>query len=234
MASPAYRADASSAYNSNNTTLTVTKPTGTVENDVLLFAVELFTDTNSLNALEAITWPAGFTELQTIYNNSVAGQEIQLTFAWKLAGGAEGASYATSWPNNRGNKGNIVAYSGGYTVTPIDDSAIAESSGESTSVVSPSVTAANTDTLYVVQAGQWNGSNWTPATDFNERITTSTALWLADKAIAAAGATGTFTHTISSDPWVAGGVLIASQADPVAGGTRSMRQLVGHGQGTRD
>jgi len=212
MATPAYRSHGTSSYNSHAKSLTVTKPSGTAENDVLILSLTTMTDTHAQSAIQAITWPAGFTELKTIFNNSTTGKEIQISIAWKLAGAAEGVNYTVSWTNDLGCKLLAVAISGGYTVSAIDDSEVNKSTVAGTSVVTPTMLARNTNTLYVATAANWAGAVHTPASGITSRVTDSTSMWLGDGDITDYGYTGTKTHTTNaSSSWCSGAILVASQ-----------------------
>lgn len=69
---------------SSSTTLTITKPAGTVSGDLLLAAM-------SADGNATWTGDTGFTE---IFDQSAVGGSPGLRIAYKVAGGAEGASYA--------------------------------------------------------------------------------------------------------------------------------------------
>lgn len=208
MASPAYRSHTLNAYAGSGTSQVVTKPTGTADQDILI-AISYLED---LGSEETITWPSGFAEIISEYNNTVGGQVTQLSVAWKLAGGSEPANYTISWTNSTGNRAAVAAYSGAYAADPIDDFAVSAQSGTATSQTSPTVTAAAADTLLIGIYAQWQGGGWSSFTLTNSRITNG-VIALGDEAIAATGATG--TRTVAHND--AGGrtsasVLLASQA----------------------
>lgn len=210
MASPIFRSVDLNAF-ADGTSTTNNKPTGTTAGDILIFAIQLETDVGTLSSIAAITFPTGFTQLQTAYNNSVATHENQLTFAWKLATGSEPTTYTATWTPSVGFKSYVAAYSGAFASAPIDGSSITSSAGNSTSAIHPSITALNTNTTYVAIAEDWNGATWTPPTGFSADRIAAGDLFLADMAISAVGATGAFTSTLGiNDSTCSGGVLLSS------------------------
>jgi hypothetical protein len=109
MSSPAYRAYKRTAYDDDGTSRTVDKPDGTSENDVLLLVLHLFTDVSSLSSQATVTWPDGFTQIESMYNDLTASEEIQVACAYKVAGGSEPANYSVSWDNTSGSVVVMVA-----------------------------------------------------------------------------------------------------------------------------
>jgi hypothetical protein len=214
MASPSYQNHSDSAYSSGATSRTVTKPASTASGDLLIMNVVLFTDASSLLAEKAITWPSGFVEILSGYQ-SEAGEEVQFAAAWKEAGGAEPADYTASWTGSIGCNARVTRVTGHYTVTPIDAASDTNSAGKVTTSTSPSLTAGNTDTLYLAYVATYFAKDVSFHASFTEVTAGSQSPTQGRFAVAGSGATGTFAHTwTGATACVNVGILIASQADP--------------------
>jgi hypothetical protein len=114
-----FRAGATTANDTGVVAKTTTKPTGTLEDDILIFLSHMHD-----GGATVIEWPAGATELDQVTNGST-------TFtggaAYKVAGDAEPADYTVT--NDNGNAGTghlfgIAAVQGGDTGDPIADSLV--------------------------------------------------------------------------------------------------------------
>lgn len=148
--------------------LTQTVPTGTQDNDVLLWFVNRDETTTTRN------FPAGWTKLGTV---AVGGDGGALSVAYRLAS-SEPASYdldGTNWPADWAVSA-MVAIQDAATVSFIDDSDLVGSGGSSTSpwtIVSSSVTTTEADTLLIWCGALDNSTSqsitgYTAPTDFTE------------------------------------------------------------------
>lgn len=179
-------------------TFTLDKPTGTVEDDVMLawFGMESV----SAGAWSSITPPAGWSLVETLGTNQFFRLEVYV----KVAGASEPATYDFEFVNPpplfTGGDAGILSYSGADPAAPIDDSA-GQLNGTSNDVECPSVTASVTDTFLVCFFGGTDGSETgspidadpvmdqrqaTAGTDYSQCTT-------ADEAIASTGGTGVRT-----------------------------------------
>ena len=98
-ASVGYIASAKAQTTSTSTTITIDKPTGTVENHLMLAIV--CTDSGT------VTWthPSGWTEVLD------QGAQPSLSIAYKVAGASEGANYTFTSSANRRLGGAILTFS---------------------------------------------------------------------------------------------------------------------------
>jgi len=131
-----FRAGATTVNNGGTLTKTTGKPSGTAEDDILIF-LSFMHDGGST----VIEWPAGVTELDQV---AVPSTDFAGGAAYKVAGDSEPADYTVE--NGNGNSGTdqlfaIAAVQGGDTSSPIADSEVAYyDEGENTpNVHAPSV-----------------------------------------------------------------------------------------------
>lgn len=188
----AFRATASNQADAS-TTLSITKPTGTVDNDVLVAVISIADGTLT------ITPPAGWT---TLGDKQVFGGGFRLaeTF-WKVAA-SEGSSYSFTFNSNVNNFGAIGSWSGCNTTTPINAHGGQTNDTASTSVTAPSITT-NVANTQLIMCGVENATDtWTPPSGYTKEVDqsqTSSAMRLAmfDIANASSGATGAVVATIA-------------------------------------
>ena len=107
----AYRASSTANDNGDVTTITIPKPTGTLENDIIVAYASIDATTAT-----GFNWVAlGFTLLDTA-TSTYDGQII--TWAWKRAGASEAASWALTWTNAAPTLGGAVSFSGRHLTDP--------------------------------------------------------------------------------------------------------------------
>lgn len=197
---------------STTSSLSLQRPTGTAENDILL----LFINVEDTPA-GTVTPPSGFTQIGSSVANTFTTDDITLFVYWKRAGASEPANYSTSVsPTPTAIVGTIAAFSGALTSgNPIEaNSSQNNSNGSSTSCVLPSITTQTADTLLIgyVQRYTWSPNQWTSSGGVMTEQVDDNGCALYTQTAASAGATGTRTMTTGSDGIV--GVLfnIASVA----------------------
>src|SRR5436190_5828697 len=141
MTSPAFRA-AATAGSASAANLTISKPTGTADNDILIAFI-------AKDDTAAVTKPTGWTLLTEGTANT-----YYMGIWWKLAA-SEGASWQWTF-SSVWRDGAVLAYSGGVTSgSPIDPdppAAIAENASAS-SLASNANTTATADTMRVAGFG---------------------------------------------------------------------------------
>jgi uncharacterized repeat protein (TIGR01451 family) len=193
---------AASGTDSAGRTLSINQPSGVVANDVLVAAI--YWDNS---APTAITPPSGFTLIRT--DGSSANQAVSLYY--HVAGDTEPAAYVWSASRSTGFSGIISAYSGVDTANPIEVHAGA--TGTTSGATAPSVTSTIDGDWLVDVWSAWTSnvtlgppSGMTSRQSFNR----SDPLLLADKALGAAGATGTQTATTAPAPalWTGQAVVL--------------------------
>ncbi len=182
---------AASASRDGASSLTISKPAGVVDNDVLIAAISV-----RGGSATTITAPAGWTLVRRINN----GTTLALAIYRKVAS-AEGASYAWNFSPARDASGGIQAYAGVDTTAPVDvENGQPTPSGLSHST--PSVTTTVPNTMLVTSFAIALDTTWTPPTGQTERYdvfsggTTSEGN---DQLQIAAGASGVKTATAADD-----------------------------------
>lgn len=198
MAAPAYRAAGLPTLNTTTTSVTITKPTGTISGDLLIACVT----NGSANAAPA-TVPSGWALLVGQGGTTWWGGIYYL-----VAGGSEPADY--TWDGFTDScTGVMIAVSGADTGSPFDGFNAAANVGTSTPGCS-GITTTVADTLIVGACAEDdnNGlSTWACATDpttlteradFGSSGGGDTGAGLATGTKATAGATGAFSLAISA------------------------------------
>jgi len=137
---------------SNGTSLTINKPAGTAEDDLLIAAVVI--DGNNTDLLSA---PAGW----SLINVAVSQNEVTLGVWWKLAGASESNSYTFTWSANDQAYGWIMRFTGHDGASPID--ANSNEIGSSATPSSPSVTT-TVDNALVLRLGGFDDDDITVGT----------------------------------------------------------------------
>lgn len=188
--------------------LSVNKPTGTVENDVLVAIVGLSAATGGT---QTVTPPSGWIEILTTSD----GTNVQVTSFYKIATGTEPASYTFSWVTPTRSALGITSYEGVDTSNVIDVSSVGNT-GTGTSVTATGATTTSKGAR-VVAAYASNDStqnSYTPPSGMVERIDVASStdgssnnaisMGMADVEQVAPGATGDKTATCSqSTVWAA-------------------------------
>lgn len=140
MAAPVYESGANGTGGASPATSgSCNKPTGTVENDLLLALVHVDDDTDP-QFNESIS---GWTFIGEAIGNTWDGRNSFAAYR-KVAGGSEPSSYTFDWTNSKEWNIGILRFSGVDTTTPINASAF-----DSVTDDSPSVTTSVNDCLIV-------------------------------------------------------------------------------------
>jgi hypothetical protein len=205
---PAYAAPVSfravaSATVTTGTSLTINKPTGTVEGDVMVAAIA------ARDTPPNITGPSGWTEIRSDATSS--SPYSRMSFFWKAAGASEPSSYTWTFSASvSGAAGGILTFSGVDITSPVDVHGGQEVTGSLTDFPAPSVntTVANAMvvTAHTVPSSGTAGSAWTPPTGMTEVVDASSASGTGGESIeinyvaqATAGATGTKTAMVAGN-----------------------------------
>lgn len=215
---------AASALSDDSNTLTISKPTGTLDGHVMVAAIErtVGSGTPSISTLSGWTLigsvdpDSGISKGAAYYK--VASSE-GASYSWSLGGGS-GAS--------RSNAGGIVTYSGA-DILAVLDAFDSQNNGDSSTATAPTVTAARAgELLLTLIFGGSNNNNDRSATapaGMTERVdrrqtvgfvpNVSSHLSMHDEILASAGATGTRAATLSGNLHNSGmNVLILTPAVP--------------------
>ncbi|WP_254624024.1 cell wall anchor protein [Myxococcus sp. CA033] len=163
VSSVSHRAS-TTAWGKTVTSLTLTKPAGTVAGDVLLVRLS-----NRNNVAAVATAPAGWTFLRSDQSAS----QIKAWVFYKVAGASEPASYAFTFDAAYYVAGSISAFSGANPTNPIDAQS-GQKNGNLATMDSPAITTTSANGLAVWFGSQlWAGATCpvdplTPPTGFTE------------------------------------------------------------------
>ena len=187
-----------SCNNSTTYTVTITKPTNTAENDILIAIIYAVRETST----PTLSPPDGnWTSIALIDYNTTRRWECW----WKRAGASEGSDY--TFQQQQGSttysmKGNIGAYSGCITTeSPIDQYSNTQDAGTSElTTTATSITPTVAPSLAVFTAcGSINLTGCTIDNSFNEDYEATAANdvlnYLASKSLASTSAVGDTTAT---------------------------------------
>jgi hypothetical protein len=208
------RAAASASAPSGTLTLTINKPAGAVENDLMIASIAVRPD------IATITPPAGWTLVRRIDNASANANSLAIY--WKVAGASEPASYSWTFSTSTGSAGGIRAFFGVDTANPID-----VENGQSTpaglSHETPSVTTTVANAMVVTSHAFSSSATWTPPAGMTEAFDVASEAVPNTAGISiegnyaiqtAAGATGTKTATASNDADVGNTHILALKPAP--------------------
>lgn len=192
ISTPAFRADNQTAPGVRST-LTISKPAGAIDNDLLVAAIVVDSNTTA-----AITAPAGWALIQdTLFN---ASAKHYSTF-WKIAA-SEGASWDWLIESALNCGGWVGAYTGCKT-TNVAAELVKSSNPNQAGVTNCVATAVTTAGLNSLLVGVWAAAGtrtFTPPGDMTEQYDAGggPSHMIADSVQAAIGTTGTKTAVISS------------------------------------
>jgi hypothetical protein len=179
-----YRAS-SSAGNASGAGVTLNKPTGTADGDLLVVVAYLEADTNTWSSVGS-----GFSSITTQANTG----SFLLQVWWKWAA-SEPASW--TWTPTSSNWRTVVcaAYSGGGgsgSVPDVSGGSQGDGINPNTSQTAPSVTTTAANDMLTFAYGNFNGNNVTATTGAATNLRISFGgVTIADATIATASATGT-------------------------------------------
>lgn len=171
--------------NATGGALTVTKPAGTVDGDLIVVVGYLETDTNTWSAIGS-----GFTEVKNIDNTGL----FDLRCWYKWASG-EPASWTWTPTTNAWRTVVVASYSGGSgsgTQPDVSSSAQGDAVTPVSNQTAPSVTTTANDDLLVFGYGNFSGTNMTTAQGAATNVRISFGgCTITDVNIATPSATGT-------------------------------------------
>lgn len=193
---PSFRAT-SNATSAGATSVSVTKPTGTVENDILIAAVSV--ESSTVYGYLSGGWTQ-------IGPGALSAGNISTTWWWKRAGASEPASYTvTSQPSTSvAWNVNITAFDGCILAgVPYEGlvSGVEYPGTTSHDRASPVSTTGANRLLVTMVHGDSSSATWTAPSGFSEHYDTqnnNSSITLASKTQASAGSSGTFAATSSS------------------------------------
>lgn len=185
-----FRSVAQSYSGTGGTTLTINKPSGTVEGDLMVAIVDI--NGNITFSAE----PSGWTrkQLDTV---STLG-----TFAiyYKVAGASEGSSYSWTWTGTQRYGGAIATFSGSFAADPQEGAFNFQEDNTSAIVTSITTTNDNAMVIYLSGYDQAAGGTWSQATSTFTNATANDAsvnVYIGYKLFPTAGATGSADYSVS-------------------------------------
>lgn len=205
------------AISSESHSVTITKPTDTAENDILVAVIIAQTDAG---ASPTITAPAGWTAIDTYKIETLRTWGLY----WKRAGGAEGANYTWTQPNVGAEytSGAIASYSGCITSgTPYDQYSNTDYVTSDLYMRGGSITPTVSTSMAVWLGASRTGLNtgtavagWTERVDYRS----SHQLYVMDKALSSGDATGNIDVTFGGTAEVRKHAFLLNLLPPAAGG----------------
>ncbi|HEV7365733.1 MAG TPA: autotransporter-associated beta strand repeat-containing protein, partial [Gemmatimonadales bacterium] len=195
----AYRSSAQAGATTGVTSLTINKPAGTVNGDVMIAAIAVRPNTATITA------PGGWTLIRRT-DQTLTNPGSQATYR-KVAGAAEPASYTWSFSASTGSAGGIMTFYGVNTAAPVD-----VENGQATASgllhAAPSVTTTKSYDMIVTTHSFTSSATWTPPVGMTEAADVASdatpnavgiALEMNYVVQLAAGATGAKTATAAND-----------------------------------
>jgi hypothetical protein len=176
--------------------LTINKPSNTVENNLMVAVI------NIVSTNQTVTAPTGWSEI----NNKTASDHRSYVF-YKVVGNNEASSYAFNFSGNVSSRGVILTYANGDIFSPIgaQDGITGTTGGGA--LYTPSVTSTKNNST-ILRIGTYEDSDDTISFDNGETSranvnyigATGDSIRIFDKVQASAGVTGTSTDTGDSAP----------------------------------
>ncbi len=205
--------------------LAIGRPTGTATGNLLLAIVA----DSTLG--DTVTAPAGWTPVSLVGSLSQAdcGAGCRLAVFYKVATGAEPATYTFTLANNSSIAGTILRYTGVDTTSPINASGFANG-GSSATVTTPQIESLRENTrlvrLFVSSAN--DTSTWAASTARANAARANVSVGAADATQTNGGLTGTENDTLNNAAnWRGGTIAIKGVDSNVAPGN-------GHWEGRVD
>lgn len=210
----AFRAGASAGAPSGTLSLTINKPSGTVEGDVMIASIAVRPDT------AAITAPADWALVRRVDNANPNANSLAVYY--KVAGASEPADYTWTFSTSTGSAGGIQSFLGADQGNPIS-----VENGQNTASglthATPSVITTVNNTMLVTSHAFTSSATWTPPGGMTEVFDVASETVPAASGIsiegncviqAAAGATGAKTATASNDADVGNTHILALKPAP--------------------
>ena len=185
------------------------RPTGTQTGDLLLVFVVAY-DNGGF-----ITGPAGWTRLYQ--HENVSG--MRAAGFWRFVAAGEPANHTFSWGTTAAGSATMVVYRGANPADPVDAFSTIDAPSAA-AVQLPSVTASVPRTRLVLGIVAKSSAGFSAPASSTVRVTNPTGS-VADEVLAASGASGPRTYTLSSpDPVLA--VSLAVKGQSTGGDTVAM------------
>lgn len=204
----AYRS-ATKDLGGSDTVITISKPTGTTQDDVLLAVIHLG------NSVTVTSAPSGWTEISAPGGNGTD----QGKYYWARAGASEPDDYSWNLSGTATWYGQVAAFSGVHAIgNPIDTSNYTPyASG--TDRTAPSITTTQNNTMCVALISTATSSAITTTSSYTVVLHTSSHYAVfAYGAQVSSGASGTKSFSVSGKLGGAGGTLHLALLEDTGGG----------------
>ncbi|HEV8656755.1 MAG TPA: hypothetical protein VGR85_14705, partial [Candidatus Limnocylindria bacterium] len=206
-----HRSSASAVVNNTGTSITIDKPAGVVDGDVMVASIGMNSASTTITPQDA-----GWTFVSRALNGAGSSVAVYVQVA-----SGEPANYTWDVSATQFIIGAISAYSGVDTTTPVDTSGILATGGANPTTAS--ITTAQAAEMIVVSFFAWtsgSASTWTPPSGMAERVEAATtsgfySYELADAVQPLAGATGAKPATATPSTGSGASHILALR--PVAG-----------------
>lgn len=174
--------------NSSAASVTVAKPSGTLEGHLIVVTAYIEADTNSWASVGA-----GFTSITTSTNTGA----LNIQTWWKWCGASEPASWTWTGTSSGWMTVDCVVFSGGSgTGNPVETFAVDQGDSIIGGGSSPSITTLSANALVLACYGNFSGSNASAVSGATTVLRTALGGTMISSGIkATAGATGTTTYT---------------------------------------
>ena len=151
---PVYRATASASAASAVLSLTIAKPAGTVQDDVMVATIGVSAST------PAITAPDGWILVRQMNNTATTANSLAVYY--KVATAYEPLSYSWTFSASGGSSGGIQTFYNVDTTNPVDAEA-GQTTASSVSHATPSITTAIPNTMLVASYTFASSRSWNAA-----------------------------------------------------------------------
>jgi hypothetical protein len=180
-----------------NSTTTVSKPTGVVVGDVLLWLVS----NDQSGGTVTITTPTGFTLIGTVFSNTNGtNRTVSQGVYYRVVDGTEGTTFSATGTATAGGPimySIMVAYRGADPVSPIDTSSRNSGNATGTTITATGVTVSATGNWVIGTLSCWEADNG-PLSTLTERVNSGGNGQTVDDASYTAGPTGNLTCSCSA------------------------------------
>jgi uncharacterized repeat protein (TIGR01451 family) len=201
--------------NNDGTSVMLTKPAGTSAGDLLLAAV------STRRTGSTITPPTGWTQIRNSDNDT---DNLRMVTFRKFAGASEPASYTFTIANGERSAAGLSVYRNVAAATPVNAENAQASSGETSSVVAPSVTTTVANTRLVAffnTRANEPVTSVSPAMTFRyfaqsgpETTSSRVRVTTYDATFVGPGATGTRTASLAAARYNIGALIALTPAGP--------------------
>ena len=144
--------------------LTINKPTGTVNGDVMIAAIGIRPNTASITA------PSGWTLIKR--TDQSGGTASSQALYWKAAGSSEPSNYTWTFSSSTGSAGGIATFYNVNTANPVNVSG-GQATGSALAHSTPSVTTTATNTMVIAVQSFASCATWTPPAGMTEIVDVS-------------------------------------------------------------